>query len=95
MENNKDDLQRLIVGIKNYAVFNGYVVTDENIADKLGISKEDLHAYESGKCAMPGGIIDALRSAYGIQSKPIEHITERTLNIPDDEDDDKKEESKV
>lgn len=63
-ENNRMSLEASISIIKAAGVTKGIRITEEEMAQKIGISKEQIHAYLNGEDQTPDDLAYRLQSAY-------------------------------
>lgn len=72
MENSKDSLRQAVDLIKKAGVKKGAAITEEEMARKLDISEEQLHAYLNEEAPTPTGLPFKLKSAYNIRTYIVE-----------------------
>lgn len=87
MENDKSSLQTAIEVIKRkLEITQQKMLTDEEIAQKLGISKPQLEGYLNGNKNVPEEIESHLLSLYGLKRRTVEHKVEHFVYIPPEDE---------
>ena len=91
MENSKEGLTRAIEIIKARAMITGNLVTVEEIAQKLSLSRDELIEYLEGSVKIADGVVPKLLSSYGIKSRQFEFRVDLDIDDPNDDEEDAQE----
>jgi transcriptional regulator with XRE-family HTH domain len=67
METKREALKGAVTSIKTHGVRKGITITEEEMAEKAGLSGEQLQAYLDGRDEVPADLPTRLRSAYNIR----------------------------
>jgi hypothetical protein len=86
MKDTKEFLKNAVDTVKSVAAYRGGFVTEKEMAEKAGISSEQLYVYLEGKVKVPEGLVSKLLSAYDIQLKMVRVIQEVDIDLPPDDE---------
>ncbi len=74
MNNNIENLQKIISVIKKSAEIKGREINDEEIASSANLSEQQLLDLLSGKEKIPNNLITGLLTAFNLDLMPIEDV---------------------
>lgn len=86
MENIIESLQNIIDTIKRKELWHGRQVAEEEIAQRVNLSKEQLLKYLNGEEKIPEGL-ETKMSSYGLKRVLVHDVQTRHIHIsPEDEE---------
>jgi len=87
METNKELLKHTIIAIKRFGEWHGKNISEEEMTEKLNISKKQLLAYLNGEEKIPDNLASNLLSSYGLKTTVVHGIEVREIIIPSENKD--------